>query len=147
MNHFSAGEVPASPEMPPLNFRESPGLTTPTAPASAIAAEMNVHRTTETTTTGAWSGVSDDKLVEPESVLVSTRLPQGVDWQEKPKQQPHQAVLPGPQHETTGHHATRAWGLATKSSNSTKTNSQGITSPAPEPQDNRDHDHGRVVWS
>ena len=113
------GEVPASPETAPFNSGGPPELKPPTAPEPTMPIEMNIRMATETTTTGALSGVSDDKLVEPKLVLVDTRLPPGRVGQAEPAQQPQPpAQLDGQVPGQLGN-KTRAWDLAKDSPDST----------------------------
>ena len=119
MNQCSAGEVPASPETAPFHSGESPESKPHTAPKTTIAKEMNVRRTTETTTTGALSGVSNDKMVKPKPVLADARMPRGIVWQVEPEQQLQPQVQPNGQVRGQVENEPRAWGLATSSPDST----------------------------
>ena len=128
------GEVPASPETAPFNSGGPPELKPPTAPEPTMPIEMNIRMATETTTTGALSGVSDDKLVEPKLVLVDTRLPPGRVGQAEPAQQPQPpAQLDGQVPGQLGN-KTRAWDLAKDSPDSTKSNSWGAPPLPREPR-------------
>ena len=118
MNHYSAGEVPASPETAPFNSGEPPELKPHTAPKTTIASEMNVRKAIETTTPGAWPGVGDDKMVKPKPVLVDTRMPRGRVWQAEPEQQLQPQAQPDGKVRGQVGNETRAWDLATSSSDS-----------------------------
>ena len=118
MIQCSTGEVPASPEMHPLNLRESPGSTTPTTPTSAISTDMNIHAVTKLTTTGPSTGTGDGQMVKPKPVLVDTRMPRGRVWQAEPEQQLQPQAQPDGKVRGQVGNETRAWDLATSSSDS-----------------------------
>jgi hypothetical protein len=118
MNQCSMGEVPASPEMQPLHPRESPGPTTPTTPTPAISTDVNIYAVTKVTTTGPSTGTGDGQMVKPKPVLVDTRMPRGMVWQAEPEQQPQPQAQLGGQVTSQVGNETRAWGLATDSSDS-----------------------------
>ena len=127
MNQCSAGEVPASPETAPFHSGESPELKPHTAPMTTIAQKMDVHRTIETTTTGALPGVVYDKMVKPKPVLADCRMPRGIVGQVEPEQQLQlQAQLNG---HVKGQveNEPRAWGLAKDSPDSTAARSSGAS--------------------